>query len=110
MKRIAAMGCVLGAVAMVMSGGRYGVRLALATEAGPQLPSKLLLKKVVEVPSKIAVVVRLATYPRGYTTPLHTHKGPGSRYILQGTLKVVEGEKAETYTAGQVFWERPVCR
>jgi len=105
MKRIAAIGYVLVAVAMVMSGGRYGVRVALAAEEGPQLPSKLLLKKVVEVPSKIAVVVRLATYPRGYRTPLHTHKGPGPRYILQGTLKVVEGEKAETYTAGQVFWE-----
>jgi hypothetical protein len=57
---------VLVAVTMVMSGGRYGVRGALAAEEGPQLPSKLLLKKVVEVPSKIAVVVRLATYPRVY--------------------------------------------
>lgn len=57
---------MLVAVTMVMSGGRYGVRVALAAEEGPQLPSKLLLKKVVEVPSKIAVVVRLATYPRVY--------------------------------------------
>lgn len=105
MKKVATVGCSMAVVALVMWGWAYGARMVLAAKDAPLPPSKLLLEKVVEVPSKIAVVVRLATYPAGYKTPLHTHKGPGPRYILQGTLKVAEAGKTQTFAAGQVFWE-----
>lgn len=105
MKKIATVGCSMAMVAFVMVGWPYGARMVLAAQETPHPPSKVLLEKVVEVPSKIAVVVRLAAYPAGYKTPLHTHKGPGPRYILQGTLKVAEEGETQTFTAGQVFWE-----
>ena len=105
MKKVATVGYSLVAVALVMWGWGYGVRLVLAAQESQQPPSKLLFEKVVDVPSKTRVVVRLTTYPKGYKTQLHTHKGPGPRYVLQGTLKVAEGGETKTYGPGQVFWE-----
>lgn len=105
MKKVVTVVCAWTAVAMIMWVAGQGVPTVLAAQESPQPPSRLLFQKVVEVPSKVSVVVRLATYPAGYKTPLHTHKGPGPRYILQGTLKVAEGGKTQTFTAGQVFWE-----
>jgi len=105
MKKVVTVVCALAAVAMITWVAGQGVSTVLAAQESPQPPSRLLLQKVVEVPSKVSVVVRLAEYPAGYKTPLHTHKGPGPRYVLQGTLKVAEGGKTQTFTAGQVFWE-----
>ena len=105
MKKVARVVYSLVAVALVMWGWGYGVRMVLAAQESRQPPSKSLFEKVVDVPSKTRVVVRLTTYPKGYKTQLHTHKGPGPRYVLQGTLKVAEGGETKTYGPGQVFWE-----
>ena len=83
----------------------YVAPLPLAAEDQPEPAVKILLEKVVEVPSKIKVLVRHVTYPEGYKTPKHTHKGPGPRYVLQGKVNVIEGGKMGTYSAGEVFWE-----
>jgi len=83
----------------------YVAPLPLAAEDQPKPAMKILLEKVVEVPSKIKVLVRHVTYPQGYKTPEHAHKGPGPRYILQGKVKVIEGGEMGTYSAGEVFWE-----
>lgn len=49
-------------------------------------------------------VLRL-TFPQGYKTPLHTHEGPGPRYVLKGRLKIEEGGESHVYGPGEVFWE-----
>jgi quercetin dioxygenase-like cupin family protein len=87
----------------------YVAPLPLAAEDQPKPAVKVLLEKVVEVPSKIKVLVRHVTYPQGYKTPEHTHKGPGPRYILQGKVKVMEGGEMGTYSAGEVFWESGIA-
>lgn len=77
---------------------------ALAEQSMP--PKKLLLEKKVALPAKelTAKMVRV-TFPEGYKTPWHTHRGPGPRYVVKGTLKIVEGGEAKVYSAGDVFWE-----
>ncbi len=66
----------------------------------------ILLEKKLELPSPNidAKMIRVA-FPPAFKTPWHTHEGPGPRYVVKGTLKVVEGGKANTYSAGEVFWE-----
>lgn len=44
-------------------------------------------------------------FPPAFKTPLHTHEGPGPRYVVKGKLKVIEGGKTNIYQAGDVFWE-----
>ena len=66
----------------------------------------LLLENKVELPSNNinAKVIRV-TFPPAFKTPWHSHEGPGPRYVVKGKLKVVEGGKTGTYSAGDVFWE-----
>lgn len=65
-----------------------------------------LLEKSVELPTNPvnSKVIRVS-FPPAFKTPLHTHEGPGPRYIISGKLKVVDKSGAKTYTSGQVFWE-----
>ncbi len=66
----------------------------------------VLLEKKLELPSpSIDAKMIKVTFPFGFKTPWHTHEGPGPRYVVKGTLKVVEHGKASTYSAGEVFWE-----
>jgi quercetin dioxygenase-like cupin family protein len=44
-------------------------------------------------------------FPKGYKTPLHTHEGPGPRYVLKGKLKVEDGGQSNVFSPGEVFWE-----
>jgi len=59
-----------------------------------QLPSNTVKTKVIRV-----------TLPVNFKTPEHTHEGPGPRFVAKGKLKVIEGDKTNTYGKGQVFWE-----
>jgi quercetin dioxygenase-like cupin family protein len=70
------------------------------------LNRSVLLSNKVELPSKNidAKVIRVV-FPPVFKTPWHTHEGPGPRYVVKGTLTVVEGGKTNTYSAGDVFWE-----
>ncbi len=80
--------------------------LPLAAQDQPRPRPKVLFEKVVELPSKqVKVLARIGTFPAGFKTPVHTHKGPGPRYVLQGKVKIEEGGEARTYTEGEVFWE-----
>jgi len=66
----------------------------------------ILLEKKLELSSpNINTKMIRVEFPPAFRTPWHTHEGPGPRYVVKGTLKVVEGGKANTYSAGQVFWE-----
>ncbi|MGR9073625.1 MAG: cupin domain-containing protein [Gammaproteobacteria bacterium] len=85
---------------------------AFALDEEPNVIEKLSLKREVlfennfQLPSKDinAKMIRV-TFPHGFKTPWHTHEGPGPRYIIKGRLKIIEGGRANTYSAGEVFWE-----
>ncbi len=65
-----------------------------------------VLENAVELPSKNinAKVIRV-TFPPHAKTPLHTHEGPGPRYIVRGKFEVVDNGMVKTYANGEVFWE-----
>ncbi|WP_221063244.1 cupin domain-containing protein [Methylomagnum ishizawai] len=69
-------------------------------------PRQTLLEKPVELPgNKLTTRVVRVALPQGYKTPLHTHEGPGPRYVLRGRVKVEEGGQVHEYGPGEVFWE-----
>lgn len=72
----------------------------------PVLNRTVLMEKKVELASKnvTAKTIRVI-FPPAFKTPLHTHEGPGPRYVVKGKLKVVDGGKTTIYQAGDVFWE-----
>lgn len=73
----------------------------------PQMPPRqVLLKKRVDLPAnQVQTNVIRVKFPSGYKTPLHTHEGPGPRYVLKGRLKVEDAGETHTYGSGDVFWE-----
>lgn len=83
----------------------FNIKIVSAQEK-PAFDRTVLLENKVELPSNnvSAKVIRVA-FPPAFKTPWHTHEGPGPRYVVKGKLKVVEGGKANTYAAGDVFWE-----
>jgi quercetin dioxygenase-like cupin family protein len=69
-------------------------------------PRQILFEKVVELPSnQINARVIRVIFPQGYKTPLHTHEGPGPRYVLRGRVKIEESGQIHEYGPGEVFWE-----
>jgi quercetin dioxygenase-like cupin family protein len=69
-------------------------------------PRQVLLDKPVELPAnKLVTRVVRVVFPPGYKTPLHTHEGPGPRYVVKGKVKVEEGGQVHEYGPGEVFWE-----
>jgi quercetin dioxygenase-like cupin family protein len=83
--------------------------LAASANGGEAIPTasrQLLLKKEVSLPSNTVLtnVIRVQ-FPSGYKTPLHTHEGPGPRYVLKGRLRIEDAGQTHVYTAGDVFWE-----
>jgi len=71
-----------------------------------QAHRQLLLKKEVTLPSNLVQtkVIRVQ-FPSGYKTPLHTHEGPGPRYVIKGRLKIEDVGQTQVYGQGDVFWE-----
>lgn len=78
----------------------------ISAQEKPTLNRSVLLENKVELSSNTinAKIIRVIL-PPAFKTPWHTHEGPGPRYVVKGKLKVIEGGKVNTYTAGQVFWE-----
>jgi len=79
---------------------------AVSAQEKTSLNRTVLLEKKLELssPNINTKMIRVA-FPPAFKTPWHTHEGPGPRYVVKGTLKVVEGGKTNTYSAGEVFWE-----
>lgn len=80
---------------------------AFANESAiPGMSRQLLLKQPLpplgDHPE--ARVIRVH-FPSGFKTPLHTHEGPGPRYVLKGKLRVEDNGKSQVYGPGDVFWE-----
>jgi len=82
-----------------------GGEVALAGEADTP-PRQVLLEKTVDLPAnKVNARVVRVVFPKGYKTPLHTHEGPGPRYVVKGKVRIEEGGQSHEYGPGQVFWE-----
>ncbi|HUL14292.1 MAG TPA: cupin domain-containing protein [Methylococcaceae bacterium] len=81
--------------------------VAAHAEEAQQMPSRqLLLRKEVIVPSNpVQTNVIRVQFPSGYKTPLHTHAGPGPRYVLKGKLRIEDAGESRVYGSGDVFWE-----
>ncbi|MFO1418974.1 MAG: cupin domain-containing protein [Methylotetracoccus sp.] len=79
---------------------------AARADEPPMPPRQVLMEKATELPSNRvnARVVRVA-FPKGYKSPLHTHEGPGPRYVLKGKVRIEESGQINTYGPGEVFWE-----
>ncbi len=70
------------------------------------LSKTLLLEKAVELTSgSVNTKTIHVSFPVGFKTPWHTHEGSGPRYVVKGTLQVIEEGKTNTYSSGDVFWE-----
>jgi quercetin dioxygenase-like cupin family protein len=77
-----------------------------ADESSAKFSRELLLKKYVSLPTKeIDTHVIRVRFPKGYKTPLHTHEGPGPRYVLRGRLKIEDSGQSNVFGPGEVFWE-----
>jgi quercetin dioxygenase-like cupin family protein len=78
----------------------------VSAQEKPSASRTTLLENKVDLPSKNinAKIIRV-TLPAYFKTPGHTHEGPGPRYVVKGKVRVVEGGKTNTYSAGEVFWE-----
>lgn len=72
----------------------------------PGMSRQLLLKQTLPPlgANPEAHVIRVH-FPSGYKTPMHTHEGPGPRYVLKGRLRVEDNGKTQVYGPGDVFWE-----
>lgn len=69
-------------------------------------PRQLLMEKEMDLSSaRLKTNVLRAIFPQGFKTPLHTHEGPGPRYVLKGKVKIEEGGESHVYGPGEVFWE-----
>jgi quercetin dioxygenase-like cupin family protein len=79
---------------------------ANAEESAAKFSRELLLKKHVALAAKeVDTNVIRVQFPKGYKTPLHTHEGPGPRYVVRGKLKVEDNGQSIIYDQGTVFWE-----
>lgn len=77
-----------------------------ATESQDKFSRQFLFKKQTVLPSaNVETQVIRVTFKPGYKTPVHTHEGPGPRYVIKGKLRVEDNGENHVYEAGEVFWE-----
>ncbi|MGY6275952.1 cupin domain-containing protein [Methylomonas sp. MgM2] len=86
--------------------GFASVPVVNADEAAAKFSRQVLLSKQAALTSKdVETKVIRVQFPKGYKTPLHTHEGPGPRYVLKGKLKVEDSGQTTVFGPGEVFWE-----
>lgn len=86
--------------------GLFLVSTTVSAQEKASVSRAVLMEKKVELPSSdVTTKMVRVTFPPAFKTPWHTHEGQGPRYVVKGKLKVVEGGKTNTYSAGEVFWE-----
>lgn len=84
----------------------FGNIQPVSAQENPGLSRTVLLQKKLSIPSpNINAKVMKVAFPPAFKAPWHTHEGPGPRYIVKGTLNVIDHSKSTTYSAGEVFWE-----
>jgi quercetin dioxygenase-like cupin family protein len=95
----------LKVLVMIIIGLFINGKIVLAQESHQFNRSILLEKNIVLPNNAVNTKVIRVIFPPAFKTPWHTHEGPGPRYVVKGSLKVIEGGKANTYSSGDVFWE-----
>lgn len=84
----------------------FGSSQSASAQENPGLSRTVLLQKTLSLPSpNINAKVMRVAFPPAFKAPWHTHEGPGPRYVVKGTLNVIDHNKTTTYSAGEVFWE-----
>lgn len=79
---------------------------SVSAAGNSQMGKELLLDNTVKLgASDIRTKMLRVTFPAGFKTPWHTHRGPGPRYVIKGSLKITEQGKSTIYNTGEVFWE-----
>lgn len=77
-----------------------------APESTNKFSRQSLFKKRTTLPSNtVDTNVIHVKFPKGYKTPVHTHEGPGPRYVIKGKLSVEDNGETNVYGPGKVFWE-----
>ena len=67
----------------------------------------LMMKELVDVPGKEAVMITVEYAPGG-ADPVHRHNADALVYVLEGSVVMqLKGGKPVTLTPGQVFYEGP---
>jgi quercetin dioxygenase-like cupin family protein len=88
------------------------VSVLLCAVGGPLLAQEnvvtpLMTKALPDMPGKEALMLTVV-YPPGGADPVHRHNAHAFVYVLEGTVVMqLKGEKPETLTAGQTFYEGP---
>jgi len=84
----------------------FAMNVAFAESKQEKFSRQELFTKSITLPSNNiqADVIRVVFSP-GYKSPLHTHEGPGPRYLVSGEVRVEDGSQGHVYKTGEVFWE-----
>ena len=83
-----------------------GINTVFAEGNQEKFSRQSLFTKSITLPSKeIKTDVIRVVFSPGYKSPLHTHEGPGPRYVVNGKVRVEDSGDSRTYAAGEVFWE-----
>lgn len=86
--------------------GPWGTLVRAEPAPAPDSVRQILLERPVQMPSNgFNLRVVSLKLPKGYKSPLHTHEGPGPRYVAKGKVRIEEGGQTHEYGPGQVFWE-----
>lgn len=78
-----------------------------AGAADEPVVTPLMLKELVDVPGKEALIITV-DYPPGAADPVHRHDAHAFVYVLAGSIVMqVKGGEEVTLTPGQMFYEGP---
>jgi len=84
----------------------FGMNVAFADGKSEKFSRQELFTKSITLPSNnIKTDVIRVVFSPGYKSPLHTHEGPGPRYVVSGEVRVEDGSQGHVYKTGEVFWE-----
>jgi len=104
--------CALASLALVEAHVLPPVLMASGTSDGavarPRTTiTRIACERLPNVPGK-SITTALVAFPPDAFTPRHRHPGSVTAYVLKGTLRSqLMGQPAETYGAGQSWFEPP---
>jgi quercetin dioxygenase-like cupin family protein len=92
-------------VILIIALGSFATRVA--DSAGDAVVTPLLLKDLLDIPGKEALMITVE-YPPGGADPIHRHDAHALVYVLEGAIVMqVKGSDEVTLTPGQTFDEGP---
>jgi quercetin dioxygenase-like cupin family protein len=94
-------------VAHVGAANVRGHALVWRVETEPARTEEPLLSHEIELDSRGDWIIRCdrVDFPAGGIAALHTHPGPGIRYLLQGRIDIETGGRTTSYAPGEAWFE-----